>query len=203
MAVVPIARPMIVLRNRALGSAERTGEEGCSSSTANTMAEIMKSPRPAASMKYSGQLGPPNAFGLRSDEFDNMAVEVADEEVSGALIRRQGGDQAAACADKLVRRDLRVVGRHDCAPGDEVVEPCHFRQRASIVRRKVFKELYTGTAGDSQGRDAQVGAEDVVQVLLLRAVVLRRPRHAQPERVAIEGEAARGVGDHDGRVVYA
>jgi hypothetical protein len=49
----------------------------------------------------------------------------------------------------------------------------------------------------------QTGAGDIAQVLLLRAVVLARSGYAQSESVAIEGQALRGVGYDDRRVVDA
>src|SRR3990172_7513230 len=57
MAVAPIARPMRARRRNA-GRSSRIGEDGCSSAPPNAHAAIMKTPRPAASMRYSGQWRP-------------------------------------------------------------------------------------------------------------------------------------------------
>src|SRR5689334_14618443 len=55
MEVRPIATPISRRRNSELLIAWRTTEAGCSSSTVKPHADIMKRPRPAASMRYSCQ----------------------------------------------------------------------------------------------------------------------------------------------------
>src|SRR5439155_934996 len=54
-AVSPIASPMGILRKNGSVAVWRTGEFGCSSRVTNRQAESMKSPRPRASIRYSGQ----------------------------------------------------------------------------------------------------------------------------------------------------
>src|SRR6266581_5320686 len=56
----------------------------------------------------------------------------------------------------------------------------------AVARGQVFKELDAGPGGGPEARDPQASSEDVVQMLLLGAVVLALPRHLQPEQVAVE-----------------
>src|ERR671933_445208 len=55
IAVPPIAAPISTRRKTGLGVATTTGDCGWKSSTPKAHAEIMKKPRPAASIRYSGQ----------------------------------------------------------------------------------------------------------------------------------------------------
>src|SRR6476661_3108728 len=55
MAVLPIASPIKKRRKSALGNPRCMGEAGYSSIVANVKAEIIKTPRQAPSIKYSGQ----------------------------------------------------------------------------------------------------------------------------------------------------
>src|SRR5690349_11296678 len=50
-----MARPISRRRMNASGNAWRTGDIGCSSSVAKVAADSMNNPRPAASIRYSGQ----------------------------------------------------------------------------------------------------------------------------------------------------
>src|ERR1043165_7368420 len=50
-----MARPIRTRRTKGSASACRTGDEGCCSSVAIVAADIMKMPRPAASITYSRQ----------------------------------------------------------------------------------------------------------------------------------------------------
>src|SRR6516225_12376162 len=55
MAVAPIARPISTRRTNGSGIADRSDNAGCSSRIVNAHAEIMKVPRSAASIRYSGK----------------------------------------------------------------------------------------------------------------------------------------------------
>jgi len=55
MAVPPMARPIKKRRKSGVGTARWSGDAGCSRMVANVKAEIIKSPRQAPSIKYSGQ----------------------------------------------------------------------------------------------------------------------------------------------------
>src|SRR5881628_1285313 len=54
-AVSPIASPMGIRRTKGSVTVCRTGEFGCPSRVTNRQAESIKSPRPRASIRYSGQ----------------------------------------------------------------------------------------------------------------------------------------------------
>ena len=60
-----------------------------------------------------------------------------------------------------------------------------------------------GPSAARKRRDAQPGAEHVVQVLLLDVVVLALAGDLQAERVAIEAQRRVGVVDDDRRVIDA
>ena len=55
MAVLPMARPIKKRRKNGWGNARWSGDAGCSRIVANVKAEIIKSPREAPSITYSGQ----------------------------------------------------------------------------------------------------------------------------------------------------
>src|SRR5215467_4044232 len=55
MFVSPIAAPIKTCRSAGLGIACCAGELGCSKRTPKEQAEIIKSPKPHASIRYSGQ----------------------------------------------------------------------------------------------------------------------------------------------------
>src|SRR6266516_4189008 len=55
MAVRPMATPTSTRRRVGSATAARAGESGCSKRVTKTQAEIMKTPRQAASIAYSGQ----------------------------------------------------------------------------------------------------------------------------------------------------
>ena len=55
MFVRPMAAPIKTCRRVAFGIARCRGEFGCCKSNPNAQAEIMKRPKPQASIKYSGQ----------------------------------------------------------------------------------------------------------------------------------------------------
>ena len=66
----------------------------------------------------------------------------------------------------------------------------------------MYSRSDTRSAGGTQRGDPQPGAENLVEMFLLDAVVLRATRELQAERVAIELETAFGVADHNRGVVY-
>src|SRR6185436_6812372 len=76
IAVRPIARPLSARRTKSFGMAWRTGEFGYSSSAVNRPAEIMKVPRQAASIRYSGQCccSARIMFAFRQEEVDLSAL---------------------------------------------------------------------------------------------------------------------------------
>ena len=68
-------------------------------------------------------------------------------------------------------------------------------------RREILEKLDTGPLLSPQGRDAQMSAENVVEVLLLGSVVLADTADSHAEQIAIEMQARLGVGDDYCRVV--
>src|SRR5207247_10918058 len=86
----------------------------------------------------------------------------------------------------------------------EVVRPDVGGSRAPIAGSQVLEELDPrATALRPERGDPEASSEDLVQVLLLGAVVLARSGHSEPERIAVAAEAPLGVSDHDGRVIDA
>jgi len=90
----------------------------------------------------------------------------------------------------------RARSRHDRArmehglPVRQVVCAEVGRAGPAITRVEVFEELDAGARLGAQAPDAQVGAEDGVQVLLLGAVVLALSGDPEPEGLAVEAQAA-------------
>src|ERR1700760_3938396 len=66
IAVAPIAAPIRTRRRVASGIAATTGDCGWKSSTPKAHAEIMKNPKPTASIRYSGQCSL-NVFSMTLD----------------------------------------------------------------------------------------------------------------------------------------
>src|SRR5262249_9443421 len=88
-------------------------------------------------------------------------------------------------------------------PVDQIVGSRILRGRSPVPRRQVLEELDGRAGGSPQRRDAEPHAEDVVQTLLLRTVVLALAGHLEPERVPVAPETLRGVSDDNSRVVDA
>jgi len=77
------------------------------------------------------------------------------------------------------------------------------RVRPAIAGGEVFQQLDPRAARGSQCGDAETRAEDVIEVLLLRAEVFAVPDFFQAELVAIKREAAIGIVDHNRGVIDA
>jgi hypothetical protein len=66
---------------------------------------------------------------------------------------------------------------------DEVVGALVGGEGPAVARREVLRELDAGTVGGAQARDVEMGADDGVEALLLRAPVLALARDAEAEPV--------------------
>ncbi len=89
-----------------------------------------------------------------------------------------------------LRRQLRdIIQGETRVPKNEVVRFRVTGQLASARRRDVFEELDARPAFRAQSGDMQPRTEDLVQMLLLDAVILAFTGNAQTEQVAIEREA--------------
>ena len=72
-----------------------------------------------------------------------------------------------------------------------------------VAWRQVLEQLHAGPGRPAQRGDPQPRAEDVVEVLLLRAPVLAGSGHMKAQHVPIDRQADIGVPHHDGGVVDA
>src|SRR5439155_124630 len=113
-------------------------------------------------------------------------------------------DKQVAQARSLLRRmqetiedieDARIIERAKTVhgktrvPEKQIIRFCVSSQGVSAGWRDVFEELNARPALRAQAGDVQPRAEDLVQILLLDAVVLTFTGNAQTEQVAIEREA--------------
>ena len=74
---------------------------------------------------------------------------------------------------------------------------------APARRRNVFEELNTRSFFRAQPGDVQTRAENLIEMLLLDAVIFALTRHAHSERVAIKRQALLRIAHDDGRVINA
>src|SRR5262249_21934407 len=126
-----------------------------------------------------------------------MAVRIPDQEtlmkpqLSLRLLHDAGRDELDARPSQS-RRHPGQVPREDPRLAVEDIVRASLGSRPPVPRREILEKLDRRPARGLQARDAEPGSKDVVQVLLLRAVVLALAGHGQPQRVAIEGEALFG-----------
>src|SRR3954452_17780343 len=86
-------------------------------------------------------------------------------------------------------------------PVGEIVGVCGLRDSSPRPRRQVLKKLDAGPMRSPQAGNPQPRAKDVVQVLLLVAIVLAGARYAHSELIAIKQQACIGIADRDGGMV--
>ena len=126
-----------------------------------------------------------------------MAVGIADNlrlEIGARL-----GDEYSLRG--LKPRHLRPEIVHDklCVPEHEVVCFGIIRQWASSRRRDIFQKLYARSALHIERRDAQSRAENLIQVFLLYAVIVRPTCNAKAKLIAVERKTLVRVVDDDCR----
>ena len=132
-------------------------------------------------------------------ELEEVAVGIAEQEAraeSQLPVRQASRGQARPTAGAR-----RVEGAMPQVAGARAPSASETRSLArtsgghgpAVARREVLEELDARARRRAQRRDAQARAEDVVQVLLLGAVVLALAGDAQAERVAVEARGSRSV----------
>src|SRR5215472_6752380 len=98
---------------------------------------------------------------------------------------------------------FRVLRKQNSGAMHEIV--CMFIEGEGppIAGTQILQKLNSGAGGRSQGSDAKVRTEDVVQMFLLRAVILAFSSNPQTKKIAIELEAPFRVGNCDCSVIDA
>jgi len=86
---------------------------------------------------------------------------------------------------------------------DEVIGSGVGRVRSAASGRQVLQEFDARAGPQSQPRDPETRALDVVEPFLLEAEVPALSGHGKPQEIAVEAEAPLGVRHDDGRVVDA
>src|SRR5215467_14587787 len=96
---------------------------------------------------------------------------------------------------------FRVLRNQNSGAMHEIV--CMFieGEGPSIAGTQILQKLNSGAGRRSQGGDAKVRPENVVQVLLLYAVILAFSGNLQTKKIAIELEAHVRVGNRDCGVI--
>src|SRR4051794_8027856 len=84
---------------------------------------------------------------------------------------------------------------------NEIVGVLVFRKTSSIARTEVLEQLNTRARCCPQRGNSQSCSENVVQVLLLGAVILAFSSDVHPQQVAVETQADFRVRDHNSSVV--
>src|SRR5215472_3093584 len=92
---------------------------------------------------------------------------------------------------------FRVLRKQNSGAMHEIV--CMFieGEGPSIAGTQILQKLNSGAGGRSQGSDAKVRTEHVVQVFLLRTVIFALSGNPQTKKIAIKLEARVGVGNGD------
>src|SRR5262245_1862256 len=197
-AVSPIASPIGIRRRKGCVITWRTGELGCSSSVTNRQAENMKSPRPVASMRYSGQCWRIAAGAPRPRLVTALLEELGDQSgPAGLMARAETG--AVVAVEIFVERDEVPPLRVGLELGDAAVDrPAAIRPAEEDARqpsREIRRDVPQGRTRTRSGRvlDLKVGTVEVVELLkgLDQQVIDRKPDRAPPVGVSTEQIGAR------------
>src|SRR6516225_1814887 len=139
-----------------------------------------------------------------ADRCDYMSVGIGEEKL------RMPVRGLYTAGNELRMRFMEIgefcVGVRDIdenLPVRQVIGSRVFGDVAAIARHEVLQQLDAGTVRRTKTGDAQVRAEDVVQVLLFLSVVFACAGDVDAELVAIEGEARVSVADCDRSMVDA
>src|SRR5262245_19249362 len=112
----------------------------------------------------------------RHVELKSVSIGIANDEGAGSI---RGGNWAGGPSSFAVTQEAQVIHNEVRAPEDQIICLCIRRQRSSAWRRDVFEEFDARPTLGPQSRDSQPRAEDLIQVLLFSAVVLRAPDGAK------------------------
>src|SRR5258705_3175304 len=139
----------------------------------------------------------------------SVAVRVPDQkpfrepECSVGRGHNAGRQHRAGTTATPWRHRLGVLADQRRLPVAKIVGASIRRYRPPVPRGQVLQELDARTGRRPERRDAEAGAKDVVQALLLRPVVLALACHSKAERIPIAAKALRGIADDDRGVVDA
>src|SRR5947207_2794635 len=86
-------------------------------------------------------------------------------------------------------------------PVPNVRSPCGDRKRTASGGSHVFQKLDARPMLGAQRGDSQMGAKDVIQMLLFGTVVLARTGHAHSQGVPVEMQTPFGITHYDGGVI--
>src|SRR5262245_47246505 len=143
------------------------------------------------------------------DELHHMPVRVTDEDTFGKTeltgcqgdnAWRQQGEPASAY---LLYRRLQITRDERGLPVHQVVGAGIGRERAPVAWRQIFQAFTARAGGGPERRNPQTRPEDVVQVLLFRAIVLTLTYHCESKSIPVKFQTVFRIAHDNGGMINA